>query len=74
MQRLQALETGLALPLPPGEMLRSTRAVAVLERIGSPDVIKMLKNLATGAADAWLTREAKAVLTRLKHGSDAPVP
>jgi WD40 repeat protein len=45
--------------------LQALRAVAVLERIGSPEARAVLADLARGAADAWLTLQAKASLRRL---------
>ncbi|MHB1422943.1 MAG: WD40 domain-containing protein [Gemmataceae bacterium] len=48
------------------EHLRALRAVEVLERIGTEPARKALQALAAGAADAQLTREAKAALDRLK--------
>jgi WD40 repeat protein len=64
-KRLQALLERSPLPLPSGEPLRQVRAVAALERIGSPEARKLLQKLAGGAAQARLTREAKAALERL---------
>ena len=40
-----------------GDFLRGVRAVEVLENIGSPEAMKVLEKLATGAEDARLTRE-----------------
>jgi hypothetical protein len=37
----------------------------VLEAIGTPEARKVLQTLAKGAAEARLTREAKAALARL---------
>jgi hypothetical protein len=51
--------------LRPGDVLRSVRAAEVLERIGTPEARRLLGQLATGAAEARLTREAKAALKRL---------
>jgi hypothetical protein len=48
-----------------GESLRAVRAVELLERIGSPAARKLLGELAKGAADARLTRDARAALERL---------
>src|SRR5262249_31627583 len=45
--------------------LQALRAVEVLEHIGTPEAQEVLKNLATGAPEARLTREAKASLERL---------
>lgn len=47
-----------------GEVLRGVRAVEVLERHGTPEARRLLETLATGAPEARLTREAKAVLRR----------
>jgi WD40 repeat protein len=48
-----------------GEWLRATRAVAVLERIGTPEARDVLKMLAGGAPGALLTRDAREALKRL---------
>jgi WD40 repeat protein len=48
-----------------GETLRQVRAVAVLERIGSADAKKLLEEIAGGAPDARVTKEAKVALERL---------
>jgi hypothetical protein len=48
--------------------LRQTRAVEVLERLGTPQAIDLLRKLAAGAADARLTREAKETLQRQGRG------
>ena len=45
--------------------LREVRAIPLLERIGTADAKKLLEELAKGAPDATLTREAKAALERL---------
>jgi WD40 repeat protein len=47
------------------EELRHIRAVAVLEQIGGPEALALLKKLAAGAP-AVLTREARAALKRLQ--------
>jgi WD40 repeat protein len=44
--------------------LRAVRAVAVLERIGTPDAIAQLKAWAAGANGAPLTEEARAAVAR----------
>jgi WD40 repeat protein len=54
--------------LPP-QLLREMRAVQVLEAIGTVEARQSLKTLATGAASAPLTREAKASLERLEKRS-----
>ncbi|MFL5338805.1 MAG: hypothetical protein ACJ8F7_01445, partial [Gemmataceae bacterium] len=51
---------------PTGDMLRSVRAVEVLERIGTPEARAMLQSLAGGAADARITLEAQSALKRMK--------
>jgi hypothetical protein len=65
---LQKIEKGAA----SGEQLRESRAVEVLEWIGTPDAKKLLEGLAKGAPDAALTREAKASLERLTARAAAP--
>jgi RNA polymerase sigma factor (sigma-70 family) len=47
------------------ERLRVARALEVLERVGTPKAREVLKALAAGAPEAWLTREARAALGRL---------
>jgi hypothetical protein len=55
---------------PSAERLRIGRALEVPEHIGSPDARQVLQTLAMGAPGAYLTREAKAALERLTHGSN----
>jgi hypothetical protein len=47
------------------KILRDRRSVAALEQIGGAQSVAALHELAKGAADATLTREAKAALRRL---------
>jgi hypothetical protein len=47
------------------DLVRQTRSVEVLERIGSKEAIALLEKLARGAPAALLTREAKEALMRL---------
>jgi RNA polymerase sigma factor (sigma-70 family) len=49
------------------ETLRAVRSVEVLEWIGTPGAVRLLGELAGGAADARLTREAAAAGKRLQH-------
>jgi WD40 repeat protein len=63
-RRIERLLLPLLEPGLPAERLRLRRALAVLEQIGSPEAVKVLRRLAAGAADAALTREAKAALSR----------
>ena len=66
-RRLQAI---LAEPnRPTAEDVRRLRAIAVLERIGTPEARQVLANLA-GGAEARETHEAKAALERLKRLSN----
>jgi Anaphase-promoting complex subunit 4 WD40 domain len=48
-----------------GERLRELRAVEVLERVGTPEAIELLKKLAGGAAETIPTPQARAALERL---------
>jgi hypothetical protein len=47
------------------ELMRMLRAIEVLEQVGSPEAREVLQNLADGAPEARLTREAKAAIARL---------
>jgi RNA polymerase sigma factor (sigma-70 family) len=53
---------------PPGERLRRLRAVAVLERIGTPAACQILEKLASGLQGAEQTVQAQAALKRLQTG------
>jgi hypothetical protein len=48
-----------------GERRRNVYAVEVLQAIGDPAARKILEHLATGFADARLTKEAQAALHRM---------
>jgi RNA polymerase sigma factor (sigma-70 family) len=48
--------------------LRMLRAVEVLEHAGGAEARGLLEELAGGAPGAWLTREARASLDRLRRG------
>jgi len=48
----------------PTSQLRAVRAVEVLEQMRTAEAMELLKELAKGDPDAWLTREAKAALAR----------
>jgi WD40 repeat protein len=53
--------------------IRELRAVEVLERIGTPETLELLRKLAKGAPEARLTMEAKLALARLnKRSADRP--
>jgi WD40 repeat protein len=62
-RRIEALLAALKNPSP--EMLRATRALELLERVGTPDAKQVLEELAKGNPDASLTQDAKATLKRL---------
>jgi hypothetical protein len=64
-RRAETLLTSLEAYIPSSEALRSLRAVAVLEGIDNAEARRVLDNLAAGAPEAWLTREAQAALDRL---------
>jgi hypothetical protein len=44
--------------------LADTRAIELLESIGTPDAMKLLRELAGGEASAWRTREASRAVNR----------
>jgi hypothetical protein len=50
--------------LPP-ERLQALRALEVLEHLDTPESRQLLEKLAAGPADAYLTKEAKAITRRL---------
>ncbi len=66
-KRVQALLERLRGPVTRPEVLQALRAVAVLEDIGTPEARRLLDELAQGAPEARLTREAKASLVRLQR-------
>jgi len=53
------------------ERLRELRAIEALERIGTPEARALLENLATGATEGFLTRQARSSLDRLVRRSAA---
>jgi WD40 repeat protein len=56
---------------PPSDTLRTLRAIAVLERIGTAQPRDILRTLAEGAAEARETTEAKKSLQRLTTGESS---
>jgi WD40 repeat protein len=65
-RRVQALLDSLHNPNLSGDRLRQWRAVAVLERIGTPEAIKLLESLAVDLPETRLTIAAKDALARLR--------
>jgi hypothetical protein len=67
LEQRRRIEVALAslTAVPPAKTLRDLRAIEVLERIGTPEAKGLLEELAHGASEARLTREAKASLRRL---------
>jgi hypothetical protein len=59
-------------PLLAGERLRQRRALAVLEQVANTEARQLLDQLARGAADAWLTKQARAALRRLERTTAPP--
>ena len=55
-------------PVAPPEVLRTVRAIAALERVGTPEARAVLERMAQGNPDALETRDAKSVLNRLGRG------
>lgn len=54
------------------ENLRQVRAIESLEQMGTPEARQLLERLASGVAEARLTREARASLDRLKRRDASP--
>jgi RNA polymerase sigma factor (sigma-70 family) len=71
-RRLEGLLARLRGPVTRPEVLRSVRGAAVLEDIATPAARALLAELAAGAPDARLTREARASLGRLERQTPAP--
>ena len=55
--------------VPSGDELRALRAVEVLERLGTEEARKVLRDLSRGAAGARQSREAKEALARLEKAN-----
>jgi hypothetical protein len=62
-QRVELLLDKLRTTASP-EQTRESRALELLERLATPEATALLKELAAGADDARLTKEAKAALKR----------
>jgi RNA polymerase sigma factor (sigma-70 family) len=63
-RRIEQLLSAIPMLQPP-EQLRGSRAIEVLEHVGTPDAQDVLTTLGKGAPEARVTREAKASLERL---------
>ena len=68
-QRVQAILERLRGPVTQPELLQALRAVAALEDIDTSQARRILKELASGAPQSRITREAKASLERLQRHS-----
>jgi hypothetical protein len=64
-RRIEELLAEMQGPITTSAMRQSVRAVAVLEHMDNDEARQLLKKLAAGAAEARLTREARAALDRL---------
>jgi hypothetical protein len=67
-RRLQHLLEKIDQQPPASETLRLLRTLQVLENTGT-EGRQMLRELASGAEEAWLTREASAALSRLNRSA-----
>jgi hypothetical protein len=65
-RRLEELLEKINRPVPARDSLRALRAVEAVERLGGDGARKLLAELAAGAPDARVTREAKQSLERLR--------
>jgi hypothetical protein len=66
-RRLGDLLDGMSGPWPVGEELRALRAVEALEYAGTDGARSLLQQLARGAPEALVTREAAAAVERLRR-------
>src|SRR5262249_51795773 len=65
LEQRRRLEGLLARPASLGpESLRDLRALEVLEYLATPEARQVLRGLADGAPEGWLTRQARAALGR----------
>lgn len=64
-RRLQDLQAKWEGPVTEADLLRTLRAIEVLEHIGTAEAKQILAKLAAGAPGAMVTQEAKASLERL---------
>jgi len=66
-RRAEAILAKLGGPVTSSEQLRALRAIEALEHIGTPEARQVLERLATGAAGARETADAKRSVERLKR-------
>jgi WD40 repeat protein len=66
-RRVELVLARLAQPISDPNKLRALRCVEVLALVRSPEAIDVLRALAAGADGAYETREARAVLKRMKQ-------
>jgi hypothetical protein len=71
-RRISTLLNKLARSSVPPARLRGLRSFQVLEQVGSPDAMHILKDLANGPAESTLTQEAKASLDRIRQRKAQP--
>jgi hypothetical protein len=65
-RRLEAVLAKLEVRAPAADEVRVGRAMEVLESIGSAEARGVLRAMAGGAVEAWLTVDARAALARLE--------
>jgi hypothetical protein len=61
-QILDHIESGIV----PPEQRRTLHTIELLRRYGTPEARQLLQHLAGGAADSWVTQEAKAALAKMR--------
>jgi WD40 repeat protein len=71
-QRIEQLLSKLQTPVAAPGLLRSLRAVEVLEQIGLPEAAQILQTLAAGGTDNRLTKVAATALSRLAKRLEKP--
>jgi hypothetical protein len=64
--RAEKLLARLRDPITDGNKLRALRAVELLELVRTPAAVEVLRTLAGGAEDAYVTDEARAAFRRMK--------
>src|SRR5439155_18851911 len=67
LRRMEQLLEEWQEPTRSPERLRVSRALLVLEYIGSAEAQQLLRELAGGAPEAWLTQQARGSLDRLNR-------